>query len=216
MYCFKCGRLIDNDSVFCEFCGARFEDRQQNTNNQPYGNPSYGQNNQFMNQPNNNVNRGYNAPPIPDVNMRGNVNQSPYNYQVPPVQPQPKPQQKTIYSQNQNYAQQDDEMSEIYHKYMDDQYMAVDSKGNNIVAASSGSMQGVDNIEDPEFSRNFKIIATVLTIFSLLGCGAFCAELIAGIVLKSKGRKKEGNLLIILFAAAVILRIIFGLITGTL
>lgn len=209
MYCFKCGRLIDNDSVFCEFCGARFEDKQRNNNNQIYGTPSYGQNNQFINQPGNTANRGYNAGPYPDMNMQNNVNQSPYNYQVPPVQPLQRP----VNSPNQNFQQQSNEMNEIYHKYMDDQYATVDPNGNKIVAANNANIQGTGNPNQEEgYTRNFKILAIVLSIFSMLSCGVSSTELIAGIVLSSKGRKKEGGLLIALFFATLILKIVLQII----
>ncbi len=214
LYCFKCGRLIDNDSRFCEFCGARFEDNQRNNNNKIYGTPSYGQNNQFINQPNNNVNRGFNAGSYPDMNMQNNVNQSPYNnYQVPPVQPM----QSQVNPSGQNFQQPNNEMDEIYHKYMDDQYAAVDPNGNKIMAANTSNVQGIGNPgQEQEYSKNFKIIAIVLSIFGLFSCGTSFAELIVGIVFCVKGRKKEGSLLIGLYIAIFILRVILQIILGSL
>lgn len=205
IYCFKCGRLIDNDSVFCEFCGARFENKQNN--NSPYNIPPYEQNNQFQNQPDNNIYRGYNAPPFPNMNMRSNANQSPNNYQVPPA---PAPVQNNYNAPVQDFQQQNNEMNEIYHKYMDDQYIAVDSKGNNIVVSPEPNMQtfGNDNSQH-EYSRNFKIFTAVISILGIFNCGMGIAELIVGIILNQKGNKKEGNLLINISVIMIILKFFF-------
>ncbi len=186
MYCFKCGRLIDNDSLFCEFCGARFEGKNGNSRN------PYGTNNQFANSPQSN----YQVPPV----------QPQPKYQAPPVQPQ------QIY-QTPPIQPAANEMNEIYHKYMDDQYVAVDSQRNGIISAPQENFQTNSNLSTESDKKGFKVLATLLSIFSFFNVFVSIAEFIVGVIYSSKGMKREGLILRLLAVVTFLLKVVFTLIS---
>lgn len=177
--------------MFCEFCGARIEENRGTQFNPSNGQQSFRTNNQFVNQQSPDMNRGFNVPPV--------QNNNPYpppqmQNQRPPVNPVPLMKTQAAVrnaAPANNFQQQNNEMNEIYHKYMDDQYVTVDSKGNSIVAAGSNAVQGTG--DSSEFSKGFKIFAVIMSVLSALFPFLAVLEFIIGIIFSSNGSKAEGK-----------------------